>query len=205
MSTLRAAVYRRLQHHFHFFSWHTTPYELRPYAKWMTWKLSRMMEDGRCEVGDVVEIGCGLGDIISNIRGRGRRMGYDIDEKVIRAAKIVHPLTKFHVGSFRDIQGKKFSVVIAVNFLHFIPPAQVQAELTLFLKCNNVSMLVIDHVQAPPYEYSHDFDAMLESAGYRRIYSSRGFEAVNGSRRYIWFYRKTLEHTMEADEFCFSK
>lgn len=66
MTYLRREAYRRLQRIFGFAPWHVDPYDYRPYAKWMVEKLSRMLEDGRCGDGEIVEIGCGLGDIISN-------------------------------------------------------------------------------------------------------------------------------------------
>lgn len=121
MTYLRRAVYRRLQRIFGFARWHVDPYDFRPYAKWLVEKLSRILADGRCGDGEIVEIGCGLGDIISNLRGAKRRTGYDLDPHVIRAARLVHPKTSFHVGTFTQVRGRKIAIAIACNFMHDIP------------------------------------------------------------------------------------
>jgi len=189
MTYLRREAYRRLQRIFGFAPWHVDPYDYRPYAKWMVEKLSRMLEDGRCGDGEIVEIGCGLGDIISNIRSAKRKTGYDLDPHVIRAARLVHPKTKFHVGTFTQVRGRKIAIAIACNFMHDIPSEQVQEYLTDFLTDNDVALFVVDRVPAPPYDYSHDYDDMLAPLQYHRIYTSRGFDAM-GARRHVWLYAK---------------
>ena len=77
---------------FHFDPWHVE--ERKTYAEWMIKKINNMNVKG-----EIVEIGCGLGDISAGIHNRCK-IGYDIDKRVIRAAKFVHPLLKTRVGTF---------------------------------------------------------------------------------------------------------
>lgn len=53
-------------------------------------------------------MGCGLGDILVNIKAQ-RRLGYDLDKRAINVARILHPLMKFEVGGIEDIEGENLS------------------------------------------------------------------------------------------------
>lgn len=190
MGYVRRSVYTQLQKILGFDPWHIDSYDLRPYAAWTAWKLTRMLEDGRLEGGDIIEIGCGLGDVVSHVGGLGRRIGYDVAPRVIWGARLIHPCTSFHVGTFSDVSGQKFSAAIAVDFLHYIPPARVNAYFEQFLTKNEVSLLVVDQVESPPYQYAQDFVGMLAPLHYQKVYTSRGFASWGGTRRHILFFQR---------------
>src|SRR4051812_17445146 len=74
--------------------WHANaPYSCRPYKKSVV-DLVNSLKPER-----VVEIGCGLGEILVRIQAR-HRFGLDTDADVIRAARFLHP------GTVHWIQGR---------------------------------------------------------------------------------------------------
>ena len=89
-------LYKRIN----FERWHLERANRRPYAMYLIKHINSIGVSGK-----VVEIGCGLGDVLSGIQVKDK-IGYDVDRKVIQAAKWVHPFLKTRVGSFRDIYGQ---------------------------------------------------------------------------------------------------
>ena len=87
MSEIELKIYKYLQKRDKFDPWHTlsTIYS-RDYAKWIINNLNQLLneDDGSW----VVEVGCGLGEIIGNINWP-HKAGYDLDEGVIKAAKFL--------------------------------------------------------------------------------------------------------------------
>ena len=138
--------------------------------------------------GEVIELRCGLGDILSNLKVRDKE-GYDIDAKVIKAAKWAHPFLKVHVGSFDEVHGKKISLLIAVNFLCSINDDILWACFNRLIFNNDIDRIVVDDVPCSPYKYAHDYIYYFNSVGYVLEFKSRGFEAVGG-RRYLLFFKK---------------
>ena len=98
--------------------WHASaPWYCRPYKKQVVQLASSISPDS------VLEIGCGLGDIISRIRAK-ERYGFDIDENAIKAANMIHNNgVKFKVASLFDIYkikelNIKVDLIIMVNWPH---------------------------------------------------------------------------------------
>src|SRR5688572_14496625 len=59
----------------------------------------------------VLEIGCGTGDLLSAIPGK-RKTGIDFSPNMIEAAKKKHPGIEFHVMAAEDIQlEEKFDLI----------------------------------------------------------------------------------------------
>lgn len=170
----------------HFERWHLDRANKRPYAAYLIKQINSMGLSGK-----VVEIGCGLGDILSGIQVKDK-IGYDVDRKVIRAAKWVHPFLKTKVGSFRDIYGQEISLLIAVNFLFALEDDKFQRCFKAVTARNHIDRIVVDEVPCPPYGYAHDYIGFLKTMGYQLEYKSRGFAAVGG-RRYLLFFRRTVK------------
>lgn len=185
-------MYREfLQKMIGFDEWHLSSLNKRPYALSTINRINEMIQNGEVSPGIVLEVGCGLGDIISSIQWRDR-LGYDIDKKAILAAKILHPGTPFKVGSFHEIREKKISILIALNFMHQINEKDCCHYLEKLLYYNEVEHIVVDAVQSPPYRYAHDWEALFEKlGGYEVAYKSRGYTAWERSRRKILYFAKT--------------
>lgn len=183
MEELRKLYVTFLQKILKFDVWHISSDKERPYVNYLIKEINSLNLDGK-----VVEIGCGLGDIISNIKLENK-MGCDIDKKVIIAAHLLHPKVKFCVGSFKGISSQKISVLIAVNFLHTFNRAELERELGGALGRNDINMIIVDEVPSPPYAYSHDYQTFFQKEGYSLYKKSRGFAAMHG-RRYLLFFKK---------------
>lgn len=105
----------------------------------------------------VIEVGCGLGDIISRIRAR-KRFGYDCDEAVIMAArKIRGNKVEFKVGEISDVQEEKIDLLIMVNWVHEIPPGDLEKMMSQVL--SRTQFILLDHVYPGirGYRFYHDF------------------------------------------------
>lgn len=83
-----------LRKKYNFPDWHIAPIEYRPYAQYVSKIVNEYVADS---AGVVVEIGCGLGEIISSIRVK-RKFGFDIKKEVLQAARLLHPAVKFEKG-----------------------------------------------------------------------------------------------------------
>lgn len=173
---------------FHFHPWHIS--EEKPYAVWLINKINGMNINGR-----IVEIGCGLGDISAGIKSWDK-IGYDIDKRVIRAAKFTHPFLKTKVGTFNDITGQKISLLIAVNFLHAVNEDMFRDYFRRLIVKNVVDRIIVDEVPCPPYEYAHDYENYFSKSGYVLEYRSKGFEVMRG-RRKILIFRKNEKESVD--------
>src|SRR4051812_42859244 len=106
---------------FGFDRWHArSPNSARPYRE----QLARLANGlhPRC----VVEVGCGLGGILSRISA-SRRLGYDRDPAVIRAARFLHGRSiRFRVGDFEQVREPQIDLLIAVNWIHEFAPEEIE-------------------------------------------------------------------------------
>ena len=175
---LKRPYYWFLQRLFHFDKWHTMPIEHRPYALELCRYINELIEKERLE--NVVEIGCGLGEILARIKV-GQRIGFDVEENVIRACRAINKTIEFHTGTFGDVRGLAIDVLIAVNFIHNIAPNELQQQFTEVLLNNKVKFIVVDSVA---YKYFHDFGRLFGDRC-EKVWQSREFE----HKRTVHVYR----------------
>lgn len=185
--------YGMLHKLFGFHKWHVIPVEMRPYGVEIIKWCNRILEkDNGAHTGKVIEIGCGLGDILAGINvDKRNKEGYDIDKNVIKAAKIAHPGIRFLHGGFPpNIQGGRISIFITVNFLYELDCGMVGNAYKEIIRSNDVKYIVTEKMYptTPNYPHSHDFDAILGD-DYKCI-NKRSFAANENSRRYILIYKK---------------
>jgi hypothetical protein len=156
-------LYRMLYYIFGFDKWHVfNTYENTPYKRESARKVNEL------HPSVVVEIGCGLGEIISRIRAQ-TRIGVDTDENVIKAAKLLHrrkPIT-FLNGSFSTIRNRSertIDVLLMLNWLHNYPESYVAGEIARLLECKTVSYLVVDEILGglDGYAYHHNFTSAFQ-------------------------------------------
>jgi SAM-dependent methyltransferase len=143
---------------FRFDAWHAnSPYACRPYKK-------RVVElANSLRPLTVVEIGCGLGEILSRINAQNR-YGLDLDARVIRAARFLHPRRIVWIaGTAAELdQGmapiELIDCLIMVNWIHNLSSEELAATLAPLLP--RTRYLILDSVDqnAPAsYRVRHDF------------------------------------------------
>jgi SAM-dependent methyltransferase len=152
-------VLRRM---FGFQRWHSeSPTSARPYRRDVAGLASSVSPQ------TVVEVGCGLGAILAHTDAP-RRVGYDLDEKVIRAARFLHRgKIDFKFGGFEAVVEDPIDVLIAVNWIHDYSPDELDAWLRPLLA--RASFLIVDAIESAspvPYRFYHDF-AFLDGRAQR--------------------------------------
>jgi len=143
---------------FRFDPWHAnSPVSARPYRTALAERINQL--DPR----HVVEVGCGLGAILAKLQAPERH-GYDLDERVIRAARMLQDRRiHFHVGGFEQVSAPTVDVLIAVNWTHDVSAEELRNALLPLLR--RVRYLLVDAILpgTPGYRHYHDF-AFLGSA-----------------------------------------
>lgn len=170
-------------------SWHESDYMSKEYAKYTVNVVDRMSQNDP-DI-KVVEVGCGLGDIIGNVKNKNK-LGFDLDKRIVLGARILHPLTKFRVGSFSDVHELQPLCLIAVNILHFLNPDYVERVFGDVKSNNTLKYVVIDELHDTggtvyKYEYS---GLKLLGDDYRIKYRSRRIQASDGACRYVVVYER---------------
>jgi hypothetical protein len=125
----------------------------------------------------VVEVGCGLGDIISRVNAVDR-FGIDADSRVIRAARFLHRGRGFwHQGDGDCVQRivsqeRTIDCLIMVNWIHNLSPERLSELLLPLLPRTRYLILDAIDVDGPnSYRHKHDFGFL--SAVARRLSVSR--------------------------------
>lgn len=142
-----------LRRYYRFDRWHAEGvYSCRPYKRTVVELVNGLAPS------TVVEIGSGLGDILSRVRAP-RRRGYDIDPAVVRAARFLHGRrVSFVTGGAADVEEERIDVLIMVNWIHNLSPVELESLLrplvprTLYLVLD-----AIDESAPETYRYRHDF------------------------------------------------
>jgi hypothetical protein len=157
---------------FGFDRWHASaPYSCRPY-KGLVVELANALQPSI-----VVEVGCGLGDIISRVKAVDR-FGIDSDLRVIRAARFLHRGR----GSWVHDDGNRIQRVVSqertidclimVNWIHSLSPEHLSELLLPLLP--RTRYLILDAIDADgPKSYRHKHDFGFLSTVTRRLSASR--------------------------------
>lgn len=148
---------------FGFAAWHAqSPTSARPYRCVVAGVVNEL------KPMSVVEVGCGLGAILSLVVAPDRR-GFDIDEGVIRAARFLRaPSITFACGDLSMVPREPIDALILVNWIHEVSPIELERHLLPLL--GQTRFLVLDAIDQDNdfgYRYKHDF-AFLEGHALRR-------------------------------------
>lgn len=172
-----------LRHLLKFDAWHAAaPYSCRPYKK----RVVELANSLRLDVA--VEVGCGLGDILSRVNAR-QRFGFDTELAVVRAARCLHPLgTRWIHGDASAVlqctpPARNIDCLIMVNWIHNVSPEQLAACLLPLLP--RVRHLILDAIDpdAPgSYRFRHDFAFLRADAERIAV-----VPAANERRRLVLF------------------
>jgi len=149
---------RTIRRVFRFDEWHANaPYACRPYKKSVV-DLANSLRPNT-----VVEVGCGLGEILSRINAQNR-YGLDSDARVIRAARFMHPRGIVWIAGAADTLQQRMGPVafidclIMVNWIHNLSSEELASTLVPLLP--KIRFLIVDAVDqnAPAsYRVKHDF------------------------------------------------
>jgi hypothetical protein len=106
----------------------------------------------------VVEVGCGLGSILSLVRATTRQ-GYDVDDGAVRAARMLRSKSiNFYCGDMSCVGPAQIDVLILVNWIHDFSPEQLGFWLCPLLPRTRYLLLdAIDTENPAGYRFVHDF------------------------------------------------
>jgi SAM-dependent methyltransferase len=149
--------------------WHRMPLAAKDYALGIIEHLNSLSRDRR---GRVADIGCGLGDILLNLRFEDR-LGLDNDPAVLRGAEIIRKThrrgkARFAGYSFpEDRLDGGFDAMILVNWPHAFPPDPLKKGISCLFRdnLNPGGCLIIDTVSKVGYPYRHAADVLLGDMG----------------------------------------
>ena len=142
-----------LQIFYGFHPWHVdSPLSARPY-RYVVAEISNSVNP-QC----VVEVGCGLGSILSLVVAP-ERYGYDVDSGAVRAARMIRERgIDFVLGDMNSVSQQHITVLILCNWIHEFSPQQLDSWLTPLLP--RTSFLVLDAIDSDGdkgYKFKHDF------------------------------------------------
>lgn len=165
VGSLKKMKYRRLIKKYHFNEWHLNPYEWKEYAQVCVGYVNTQS----CRT--VVDIGCGLGEILQHIKA-DKKIGFDLRKEVIMAA---HELSgqeiEFKVGSFGELTEKSVDYLITLNFMHGRSESEWAEIYRTVAVCNDVQHFIVDTVPDKafsPTTHSLDWSKILPD-NYKRI------------------------------------
>jgi len=155
---------------FWFNRWHLSSSSERKYVQDLNLFINALSRRNR-----FVEIGCGLGDIIRNVRF-SQKFGFDSDKRVIRACRFLGFFKNLggrlflHKGKFPHlIIPEKIDVIVMVNWIHHIDPESLKSEIKKYFDghLNPGGHIILDCIADSAYEYNQyllsSFDSFLLS------------------------------------------
>jgi hypothetical protein len=148
---------RLLQRLYGFNRWHAdAPLSARPYRR----TVAEIVNGLRLE--SVVEVGCGLGAVLSLVNARHRH-GYDLDAGAIRAARLIRSRDIFFTqGDMSCVREHEIDVLILVNWIHDFSPEQLAIWLQPLIPRTRYLLLdAIDADNPLNYAFKHDFSFLL--------------------------------------------
>lgn len=153
---------------FRFDWWHTSPMDNRKYARDIISELNR-----RVSRGSLIEIGCGLGDILAKAH-YDRKYFYDICPKVLSAAKFEQNFSRTpSINSFKTFnlltdtveKNLKFDAIVLVNWIHGYDSETLKSRLTKIVNnnLNKKGLIAFDIIDKnPSYKFNHSVRDLID-------------------------------------------
>ncbi|MBI4706719.1 MAG: class I SAM-dependent methyltransferase [Candidatus Omnitrophica bacterium] len=156
MCILKKFIFKFLMLRYRFNSWHASaPYECRPYKS----EVVSLADSLHAEV--VVEIGCGLGEILTRVKSN-HKIGFDIDGGVIKAACGLYGSNcEFFEASVSDLitivskVDSKCDLLICINWTHGIQWEELFNNLSSLQKALGIRYLLIDTINTGSVGFSY--------------------------------------------------
>jgi len=130
-----------------FDKWHVNgSYYCKPYKK----QIIRIINN--LKFNSVLEIGCGLGDIINRVKVCQNKFACDIDPHVIKVAKFLTPKQienspKFFLDSFYTLKLKNIDTIIMINFMHNINKKDLLFNLKKIIRYSKCKYIIVDGIK----------------------------------------------------------
>lgn len=157
--------YMQMINKYHFDPWHLSPYEWKEYAQ----ACVRYLNTQNCKT--VVDIGCGLGEILRHIKA-DKKIGLDLQEEVIMAARELNgEKIDFLAGSFGELTEHPIDYLITLNFMHGRTEEEWAETYHTAAVQNDVAHFVVDTVPEKvfgPATHSLDWGKILPD-NYKRV------------------------------------
>lgn len=147
----RAQLHRSWKKH-GFDEWHVeNNIYNRPYKFQLAQLLSKLKFDS------VIEVGCGFGEILVHTKA-SKKIGYDIDPKVIKAAQEMYKNVEFKVGGLDDISEASFDCLLLFNWIHNLTESELENSIGKHI--GKMKYLIVDQVKkgTKGYLYYHSFE-----------------------------------------------
>lgn len=153
---------------FRFDKWHTSPLDNRQYACDVIREL-----DSRSNRGVVLELGCGLGDIIGKIKYKEKYF-FDISISALRAAKFLQITSFKRTSNFYEVfdflidyldEKVRLDAIILVNWIHAYEPQVLREKLSDMIKVNlrPNGMVVFDVIENNlNYKFNHSISELID-------------------------------------------
>jgi len=153
---------------FRFDYWHTSPLDNRKYAIDIISKLNR-----RASRESLIEIGCGLGDILTKAH-YDRKYFYDISPEVLGAAAFLQKFSKIpSTNSFKTFnflidtveKDLKFDALVLVNWIHGVESEALKYRLNNIVNnnLNEKGLIVFDIIENnPSYKFNHTASDLID-------------------------------------------
>ena len=153
---------------FRFDYWHTSPLDNRKYAIDIISMLNR-----RVSRESLIEIGCGLGDILTKAH-YDRKYFYDISPKVLSAAAFLQKFSKISsINSFKTFnlltdtveKDLKFDAIVLVNWIHGFEREALKYRLNNIVNnnLNEKGLIVFDIIENnPSYKFNHTASDLID-------------------------------------------
>jgi len=148
---------------FGFDKWHSgANYANRPYKKVVVDLVNSLNPDV------VVELGCGLGDIVARIQAK-KRFGVDPDTSVIRAARFLHPFSvEWIVGDATAViniaPGARINCFLAINWIHFLNREELAQAIAPHIDRTDYFIFDRFNYDLKPGRFDHDFAFLVNRA-----------------------------------------
>lgn len=183
---------KHLQEKYHFADWHLTLKVHKPYMEAIIRGILALSHEDD-SIKEILEIGCGLGDIIADPLLDGfKRTAYDISPEVIGADREWYRDRgiEWNVGVFNDVRDREIDCLIMVNFIHSVKPEYLSEYFPNLFSRNRIRYTVVDQVTGN-YPYTHDFVALLPE-GVEEIYRFGPYNSDGGHRYILLFENKNI-------------
>lgn len=112
-------------------------------------KLQEIIQQKLKKGDKILDIGCGAGAYLLNIKGEFELTGIDINEEMVQAAKSNLPSAQILKDDFLNHDfDHKFKLIYSVSTLEFIPPSQLRAffrKVHLLLEPDGILFLHYPH------------------------------------------------------------
>lgn len=153
---------------FRFDYWHTSPLDNRKYAIDIISALNH-----RKSRGSLIEIGCGLGDILIK-SNYDRKYFYDISKEVLKAAAFMQKFSKTpSINSFKTFdlltdslnKDLKFDAIVLVNWIHCLENQLLKSRFSAIIKdnLNEKGIIIFDIIENNSnYKFNHTVDDLID-------------------------------------------